>query len=189
MSTGVPGTVTPTAVGTEETVLVVLRGNSASGKSSVAAGLRARFGQGLAVVGQDNLRRTVLRERDRPGAANIDLISAVARYALDAGYHVIVEGILYADHYGEMLARLMTDHRGATYAYYLHVPFAETLARHASKPQTDEYGEAEMRVWYREMDLLPGRVETVIGHDSSLPQSIDRILLDSGPAGSAARDR
>lgn len=58
-------------VGTEETVLVVLRGNSASGKSSVAAGLRTRYGRGLAVVAQDNLRRIVLRERDRPGAANI----------------------------------------------------------------------------------------------------------------------
>ncbi|CAG7650423.1 AAA domain-containing protein [Actinacidiphila bryophytorum] len=175
-------------VGTQETVLVLLRGNSASGKSSVAAGLRARLGRGLAVVGQDNLRRTVLRERDQPGAANIGLISTVARYALDAGYHVIVEGILYADHYGEMLARLMADHRGATHAYYLHVPFAETLARHADKPQADEYGEAEMRSWYRELDLLAGGVETVIGPDSSLPQSVDRILVDSGLAGAAARD-
>lgn len=46
-----------------------------------------------------------------------------------------------------------------------------------------------MRGWYRESDLPPGRAETVIGPDSSLPQSIDRILLDSGPADSAARDR
>ena len=49
-------------VGTEETRLVVVRGNSASGKSSVAAGLRERFGLGLALVGQDNLRRIVLWE-------------------------------------------------------------------------------------------------------------------------------
>jgi chloramphenicol 3-O-phosphotransferase len=75
-------------VGTEETRLIVLRGNSASRKSSVAAGIRDRFGRGLALVGQDNLRRVVLRERDRPGAANIGLIDTVARHALDAGYHV-----------------------------------------------------------------------------------------------------
>ncbi|MGW3658788.1 hypothetical protein ACWD6R_25300 [Streptomyces sp. NPDC005151] len=92
-------------VGTEETRLVVLRGNSASGKSSVAAGIREKFGRGLALVGQDNLRRIVLRERDRPGAANVGLSDLTARYALDAGYHVVVEGILYADHYGDMLAR------------------------------------------------------------------------------------
>lgn len=49
-------------VGTEDPRLVVLRGNSASGKSFVAAGIRDRFGRGLALVGQDNLRRIVLRE-------------------------------------------------------------------------------------------------------------------------------
>ena len=37
------------------------------------------------MVGQDNVRRTILRERDVPGGANIGLIDAVARYALDAG--------------------------------------------------------------------------------------------------------
>jgi hypothetical protein len=40
-----------------------------------------KVGRGLALVGQDNLRRTVLRERDRPGAANIGLIELTARYA------------------------------------------------------------------------------------------------------------
>lgn len=68
--------------GTTETRLIVLRGNSASGKSTVAAGIRERFGRGLALVGQDNLRRVVLRERDRPDAVNIGLIDTVARYAL-----------------------------------------------------------------------------------------------------------
>src|ERR1700689_4815453 len=47
--------------------LIVIRGNSASGKSAVAAELRRRHGRGLAIVGQDNLRRQVLRERDVPG--------------------------------------------------------------------------------------------------------------------------
>jgi len=169
-------------VGTEETRLVVLRGNSASGKSSVALGIREKFGRGLALVGQDNLRRVVLRERDRPAAANIGLIDIVARYALDAGYHVVVEGILYADHYGDMLAQLRADHRGLTHEYYLDVPFTETLARHATKPQAGEYGEAELRDWYRPLDLLPDGTETVIGADSTLTATVDRILADTGLA-------
>ncbi|MDC0770879.1 amidohydrolase family protein [Streptomyces sp. HD] len=101
-------------VGTEETRLIVVRGNSASGKSSIAAGLRERFGRNLALIGQDNLRRVVLRERDRPGAANIGLIGMTARYALDAGFHTVVEGILYADHYAAMLEDLVRDHRGTS---------------------------------------------------------------------------
>ncbi|MER6468822.1 AAA family ATPase [Streptomyces collinus] len=176
-------------VGTQQTRLVVLRGNSASGKSCVAAGLRERFGRGLAVVGQDNLRREVLRERDRPGAANIGLIDLTARYALDAGYHVVVEGILYADRYGDMLARLRADHRGSTHCYYLDVPFEETVARHATKPIAEDVDEARLRDWYRPRDLLPGGLETVIGTDSTLRDSVDRIMLDTGLAHVPAIDR
>lgn len=184
-----PGSVARMMVGTTATRLVVLRGNSASGKSSVAAGLRDGFGRGLALVGQDNLRRVVLREHDRPGAANIGLIDTVARYALDAGYHVVVEGILYADHYGAMLARLRADHRGPTYGFYLDVPLEETLARHATKPQAEEYAETEMRSWYRERDLLPGGIETVIGARSTLAETVERIMFDTGLAGLSAAER
>ncbi|GAA3381086.1 kinase [Streptomyces sannanensis] len=147
-------------VGTEETRLVVLRGNSASGKSSVAAGLRERFGRGLALVGQDNLRRIVLRERDRPGAANIGLIDLTARYALDAGFHVVVEGIL-----------------------------DETLARHATKPIADDVNETQLRDWYRPRDLLPEGLETVIGADSALQETVDRIMFETGLAHLPALDR
>ncbi|UXY40022.1 kinase [Streptomyces albidocamelliae] len=170
-------------VGTGQTPLVVLRGNSASGKSSVAAGVRDRFGRGVALVAQDNLRRVVLRERDRPGAANIGLIDLTARYALEAGYHVVVEGILSADRYGEMLARLRADHRGPTHGYYLDVPLDETLARHAGKPIADEVDAALLREWYRPRDVLPGGVETVIGADSTLTATIDRVMTETGLAG------
>ncbi|MER5907482.1 kinase [Streptomyces mirabilis] len=176
-------------MGTEESRLVVLRGNSASGKASVAGGLRDRFGRGLALVGQDNLRRIVLRERDRPGAANIGPINLTARYVLDAGYHVVVEGILYADRYGDMLTQLRADRRGPTHAYYLHVSFEQTLARHATKPIANEVGEPQLRDWYRPLDLLPGGIETVIGADSTLPETVDRIMLDTGLAGFPALER
>ncbi|MEU0615416.1 AAA family ATPase [Streptomyces albogriseolus] len=167
-------------VGTEHTRLVILRGNSASGKSSVAAGLRARFGRGLALVAQDNLRRVVLREHDRPGAATIGLIDLTARHALDAGFHVVVEGILRADRYGAMLTRLHTDHRGRSHAYYLDVPLDETLARHATKPIADTVGESRLREWYRPCDLLPGGIETVITADSALHETVDRIMRETG---------
>lgn len=73
-------------VGTEETRLVIVRGNSGSGKSSVAAGMRERFERGLALVSQDNIRCVVLCEHDRPGAANIGLIDVVALLCQCAAY-------------------------------------------------------------------------------------------------------
>jgi len=169
-----------TATGAEPTKLIVLRGNSASGKSTVAAEIRRRYGRGIAIVGQDNLRRVVLREHDKPNAANIGLIEVTARYALDHGFHVIIEGILCTSHYGEMLAGLCADHRGPTRLYYLHVPFEETLRRHATKPQAAEYGEAEMTAWYRELDLLPGGIEQIVPAETSLSETVKWILADTG---------
>lgn len=175
--------------GTESTRLIVLRGNSASGKSTVASALRDRCGRGIAIVGQDNLRRVVLRERDVPGGAYIGLVDTVARYALDHGYHTIIEGIFYAAHCADMLTALRADHRGGSHFYYLDVPFEETVCRHATKPQASEYGRAEMSAWYRGDDLLPGGIEHVIPAASTLDATVTRILGDTGlPApGIAAR--
>jgi predicted kinase len=175
--------------GSESTKLVVLRGNSASGKSTVASEIRSRYGRGLAIVGQDNLRRVVLREHDKPNAPNIGLIDLTARYALDHGFHVIVEGILYTSHYSDMLTALAGDHRGQTCLYYLHVPFEETLRRHATKPEAAEYGEAEMRGWYHELDLLPGGVEHIVSAETSLSDTVQLIMSDTGFASESASSR
>ncbi|MFI6575399.1 kinase [Nocardiopsis sp. NPDC050513] len=166
--------------GSPHTRLITIRGNSASGKSTIAAGLRAAYGRGLAVIGQDAVRRDVLKERDRPGGVNIGLIDTMARYALDHGYHLVVEGILYADHYGHMLTTLVGDHRGTSHFFYLDVPFAVTLERHTTKPQVDSYGEVEMRQWWRPLDLLPDQLEEIIDQHSTIEQSVLRILRTSG---------
>ncbi|GAA2482200.1 kinase [Streptomyces thermolineatus] len=170
-------------MGTQDTRLIVVRGNSASGKSSVAAGLREKFGRNLAIVGQDNLRRIVLREHDRPGGANIGLIDLTARYALDNGFHVVVEGILYADHYGTMLQNLVRAHRGVSRCYYLDVPYEETVLRHATKPDAQYLKHVtadHLRDWYREKDLLPEALETVIDAAGTLDETIQQILRESG---------
>lgn len=160
-----------------------MRGNSASGKSSTAAEIRRRHGRrNLAIVGQDNLRRDVLREQDVPAGANIELVGLVARYALNHGFNTIVEGILRTDHYGRMLTALISDHRGLTCCYYFDVPFDETLQRHAAKPQAKEYGTAEMRTWYRELDLLPGGTEQIIPATMPPDKIVRSIMADSGLA-------
>jgi predicted kinase len=160
--------------------LIVLRGNSASGKSTVAQALRAAYGRGLAIISQDVVRRDILKEKDRPGAVNIGLIDLMVRHALDNGFHVVVEGMLYAAHYGEMLTRLVRDHQA--HCYYFDIPFETTLERHATKPVADEYGETELRDWWRPRDLLPDEVEEIIDQHSSVEQSAVRILGDCGLA-------
>ncbi|MCM2515825.1 D-alanyl-D-alanine carboxypeptidase family protein, partial [Streptomyces griseoincarnatus] len=173
---------TATAVGRADTRLVVIRGNSASGKSSVAQGLRDHYGRGLAIVGQDVIRRNVLREHDTAHGANIALLGRIAREALNAGFHVVLEGILYADRYGHMITSLVRDHRGVSHCYYLNVPLEATLVRHASKADAaylEQVTDSHLASWYRELDLLPDGLETVIPADSTLQDTVARILRET----------
>ncbi|TMR11387.1 kinase, partial [Nonomuraea zeae] len=164
----------------ERTQLIVLRGNSGSGKTTIAKTLREAYGRrGLAIVSQDVLRRDLLRELDLPGGVNIGLIDTVTRYALAHDHHVILEGILAASRYAPMLQALRRDHPGNSHFYYLDVPFEETLRRHATRPQSANFGADEMRAWYVERDLLPGSCETVIHQDSSLQETVRRVLSET----------
>jgi predicted kinase len=174
------------AVGSDQTRLIVLRGNSGSGKSTVANALREAYGRGIAWVSQDLIRRMILREKDRPAAVNIGLIDQVTRYSLDHGYHVVLDGILYADRYEQMLAGLNQEHRGLSCFYYLDVSMDETLRRHRTRPQAAEFGADDMRDWYRPRDLLASIREHIVPETSTLQQTIDMIVAESGLLDQAA---
>ena len=164
------------STGTEHTRLVIVRGNSGAGKTSVAFAVRSHLGRTCALVQQDVIRRTILKERDVPDGANIGLMSLVARYALDQGYHVLIEGILSAEHYSPMLTGLASDHRGTTTFYYLDVTYPESLRRHATRPQSAEFGAEHMAAWYRHRDVLDMLGERVVPQSSTLEQTTARIL-------------
>lgn len=166
--------------GTLETVLVVLRGNSASGKTSLAQAVRQRAGRGVAIVSQDVVRRDIVWEHESPTGVNIGLIDIMVRHLLDAGYHVILEGILNARSNGEMIGQLVDDHRGRTSCYYLDIPWEETLRRHATKPQAAEYGADLMSQWFKPLDLLPRVTEHRFDETLSLARMTDLVLDRSG---------
>lgn len=137
--------------------------------------LRRRVGRGVALVEQDYLRRIVLREHDLPRAANIELISQTARFALDRGFHVILEGILSAHRYGEMLRGLQSDHVGRSFFYYLDVSWPETVRRHSTRRQFEEFGVEEMREWFSDAGPLEVVPETRIPEGSTLEGTVARI--------------
>lgn len=165
--------------GSSDTKLVVLRGNSGCGKSSTALAIRDAHRGRLAWLEQDYVRHVLLRERDDAGGANVQLISLIARCALDDGYDVILEGTLKLGHYGDMLRSLHADHAGGTYFYYFDVSFEETVRRHATRPQAAEFGADQMRQWYRREDMLDEVHERIIPESASLAVTVSRILRDA----------
>ncbi|MCA9388350.1 AAA family ATPase [Candidatus Berkelbacteria bacterium] len=54
--------------------LIIIRGPSSSGKTTTARKLRESCKGKVALIEQDYIRRTLLKEKDRPGAPNIELI-------------------------------------------------------------------------------------------------------------------
>lgn len=166
--------------GNSQTRLIVIRGNSGSGKSALAAAIRSSLPRGVAIIGQDVLRRNILHVPDTKPSMAADYMEISAHFALDRGLNVIVEGILQNDIYGDMLRRLISDHQGMTRCYRYKIPFQETLKRHATKPNAGDFGESEMRQWWREDDGLTGVDETLIGSDQSLAETARKVIVDCG---------
>jgi predicted kinase len=159
--------------------LVVLRGNSGSGKSTVAQGLREACARKVVWIEQDYVRRIVLAEdggEQQPLAAV--MIETMARSALDVGHVVVVEGILDAERYGPMLQRLHDTYPGRTSYYYFSIPFEETLRRHATRPLADVVSAEAMRGWYRQLGVLGFVDENIVNEDATAQATVERIVGD-----------
>lgn len=160
------------------TKVIVIRGNSGSGKTTAARALRAAILQreaakAVAVVEQDYFRRIVLKEKEEGGAEALALIRLVATFALARGFDVIVEGILGAAKYGEMLTGLMSLADEA-YAFYFDVSFDETVRRTETK--NADFGEAELREWWKEHDVLGVAGEEILAESLSLDDAVAAML-------------
>lgn len=163
-------------VGTATTRLVVLRGPSRAGKSTLSMALRARP---MSVVGQDHVRRIILKDRDHLElTAAVELIDLNVRFCLDHGKDVVLEGILWSQKYGDMIRRLLTDHRGRNHVYYLSIGLEDSIVRHASSPDAADWTGDDMRSWWCGHDPLGTADEQLL--DAELPQEqlLSRIHRD-----------
>jgi predicted kinase len=160
--------------------LVVIRGNSGSGKSTVGRAVQLQYGRGCALVEQDYLRRVVLRERDRPGGLAPGLITHTVSLLLANGYHVVLDGILSAERYRDALDELRRSHHGPAFYFYLDVSLEETLRRHTTRPQAAEFTAEQMRGWYRAGDLLGFDGEQIIPDAWTFEETVTHIADASG---------
>ena len=85
------------------TKVIIIRGNSGSGKSSLAKEVQNRIGFHTLLISQDTIRRELLY--DKPGNKTVELIDHLIRYGLENCDYMIIEGILKEHRYGDMLRK------------------------------------------------------------------------------------
>lgn len=96
---------------------------------------------------------------------------------------VILEGILYADWYQRLFEIVKYEFGSNIYACYFNIPFEETLLRHKTKPNAGEFGEAEMKCWWRENDYLEVISEYMITPDMTADAIVNTIIEKINNAG------
>ncbi|PDZ81767.1 hypothetical protein COO00_28500 [Bacillus toyonensis] len=145
----------------QKSTLIILRGNSASGKTTIAKELQEHFGQGTLLVSQDVVRRDMLKVHDTMGNLSHDLLFEITKYGKGKCEFVILEGILNSRRYGDMLKELIHHFDGNAYIYYFDLSLEETIRRHNTREKRIEFGEDSLRKWYNPHDTIVVNRETV----------------------------
>lgn len=157
--------------------LIIIRGNSRSGKTTTAKRLQTYLGPGTLLVSQDIVRREMLKIKDRDGNLAIDLIRQIAEYGKDKCEYTIVEGILYTSIYGEMLNNLIRYFDRNAFAYYFDLSFEETVTRHNASAKKGEFGIESMRAWWNPDDCLKVEGETLLTSNMSQDDVLKMIAM------------
>ncbi|MFV0399719.1 MAG: AAA family ATPase [Oscillospiraceae bacterium] len=158
--------------------LVLLRGNSGSGKTTVAKLLQDNYVGRALLISQDVVRREMLRVKDTPGNQAIGLLQLLVEYGSRSREITILEGILYTELYGELFRTVRECFGSRVFAYYFDISFEETLSRHSQRSLAGEFGESEMRRWWREKDCLSDIPEQIVTAGQSAEETVARIVRD-----------
>ncbi|ULG74563.1 kinase [Macrococcus brunensis] len=156
--------------------LIILRGNSGSGKTSTAQLLQERLGEGTILISQDMVRRQMLRVNDKVGSVSTDLLETLVDFGMQNCRYVILEGILTKRKHGKMLNEIVDRYSPDVLVYYFDISFEETLKRHQHK--NVDFGEDEMEKWYLEKDFLEVEGERIIT-DEMTQEDIIKEMVNS----------
>lgn len=118
--------------------LIIIRGNSGSGKTSLAKLLQKKLGPNTLRVSHDMIRMELLNVRGREGVLRSEpLMIELLRYGKANSEVTILEGILPTRDYSRLFEAALDIFGADIYAYYYDLTFDETLRRHMTKPNRE----------------------------------------------------
>jgi adenylate kinase family enzyme len=159
-----------------QTKIIILRGNSGSGKTTISKKLQKKLGHGTLLIPQDVVRRELLYVKDGADTKAVDLLIQLIMYGKENCTYVILEGILNSSWYQRLFETIKYEFNNEIYAYYFDIPFEETLLRHKAKSNSNEFGEVEMKRWWKEKDYINIFLEQRISEDMKEDEIVDMIV-------------
>ena len=159
--------------------LIILRGNSGSGKTTVANILQEKFGPNTMLISHDMVRMQILHVWSKEGIEKSQpLMIELLKYGKRNSEITIMEGILDSKEYAPLFNVAIEEYGDEIYSYYWDIPFEETLKRHKTKPNCNDFGEEEMRRWWREKDYLATIPQKILDKNLSLEDAVNLIYYD-----------
>lgn len=158
--------------------LVIIRGNSGSGKTTVAKALQQKIGHNVMLISQDVVRRDMLRVKDGADTLALPLMKELLAYGRNHCKVVILEGILHSQWYKPLFELAGEIFGDSIFAYYYDLSFEETMLRHQTKSNKNDFGENEMKKWWNEKDFITIIPEKIIRNNLSAVDTVEMIYKD-----------
>ncbi len=156
--------------------LIILRGNSGSGKSTVAKALFEQAKKPTVLIDQDHYRFIFKPAGGKLNSKSIHkMIKANVLTALEDNYDVILEGIFNVKSWKAIFDQIFKNHPKNNYIFYFDISFEETIKRHRTKPNKDEWSESDMKDWYNPKDFMGHEFEHVVSENYSKDETINKI--------------
>ena len=152
--------------------LIILRGNSGSGKTTVSKELQKRFGRNTMLISHDIIRLQILNAKVSEA---LPLITELLKYGRQHSDITVLEGILPTETYKLLFETAVKEYGAEIYVFYYDLSFEETLPRHNTKPNREDFGETEMRRWWKEKDYIGSIPERTITENMSISDTADMI--------------
>ena len=140
--------------------LIILRGNSGSGKTTVAKELQKKFGYNTMLISQDEIRRNILWVKDGIDTKALPLMIELLKYGYEHSDIVILEGIMYEEWYNPLFKVANELYGSNVYSYYFDIPFEETIrqgvkAKNLVRNICADGGEKKISLLFLRNSLLP----------------------------------
>lgn len=156
--------------------LIIIRGPSASGKSTIANELFSRTKRPMLLISEDTIRKMFSDHTKTGHLPSKELAVKAVLTGLENGFDVIYQGILRVNGGNEnRFDELLSKHPKNNYFFYLDVSLGGTIKRHKSRLKSNQFSAETMKKWWNFSSPTHFDNETIITEEFTLEQTVETI--------------